>query len=188
MMVRTLLIFVLLPLLSHNTQILLESTYNPPECTINSSEFWEVCETHFLLVEFLTILVLQTEKHKLDLNYFTEALLKVMSGYEYPIALKIEEYFLSEPNGNHTRRVCDESIIDEVGGHNMKPVEYETLARIKRLSSDSLKGYFIIVWDVATLHRFLDDDYQIVIPEARATYSLHFVFSRQNLVKVSSTN
>jgi hypothetical protein len=177
MMSRTLLVLALLPLLSHNTQILLTSTYNPPECTINSSEFWGVCETHFLLVEFLTILVLQTEQHKLELNYFTEALLKVMSGYEYPIALKIEEYFLSEPNGNHTRRVCDESIIDEVGGHNMKPVEYETLARIKRLSSDSLKGYFIIVWDVATLHQFLDDDYQIVIPEARATYSLHFVFT-----------
>jgi hypothetical protein len=106
MMVRTLLIFVLLPLLSHNTQILLESTYNPPECTINSSEFWEVCETHFLLVEFLTILVLQTEQHKLDLNYFTEALLKVMSGYEYPIALKIEEYFLSDPNGEpHSTRL-----------------------------------------------------------------------------------
>jgi hypothetical protein len=177
MMSRTLLVLALLPLLSHNAPILLTSTYNPPECTINSSEFWEVCETHFLLVEFLTILVLQTEQHKLELNYFTEALLKVMSGYEYPIALKIEEYFLSEPNGNHTRRVCDESIIDEVGGHNMKPVEYETLARIKRLSSDSLKGYFIIVWDVATLHQFLDDDYQIVIPEARATYSLHFVFT-----------
>jgi hypothetical protein len=39
------------------------------------------------------------------------------------------------------------------------------------------KGYFIIVWDVATLHRFLDDNYQIVIPEARATYWLHFVFT-----------
>jgi hypothetical protein len=177
MMVRTLLIFVLLPLLSHNTQILLESTYNPPECTINSSEFWEVCETHFLLVEFLTILVLQTEQHKLDLNYFTEALLKEMSGYEYPIALKIEEYFLSDPKENQTRPICDESIIDEVGGHNMKAVEYETLAHIKRLSSDSLKGYFIIVWDAATLNQFLDDDYQIVIPEARATYSLHFVFT-----------
>jgi hypothetical protein len=112
----------------------------PSGVHISSSEFWEVCETHFLLVEFLTILVLQTEKHKLELNYFTEALLKVMSRYEYPIALKIEEYFLSDPEENETRPICDESIIDELGGHNMKPVEYETLARIKRLSSDSLKG------------------------------------------------
>ncbi|KAH0821647.1 hypothetical protein GEV33_001144 [Tenebrio molitor] len=136
----------------------------------------EICETHFLLVDFLTILVLQTEKHKLEINYFTEALLKVMSGYEFPVALKIEEYFLSA-NENQTRRVCDESIVDEVGGHNIKPVEYEKLADIKRLSSDSLKGYFIIVWDVDTLHQFLDDNYQIVIPEARATYSLHFVFT-----------
>ncbi|XP_068894960.1 uncharacterized protein [Tenebrio molitor] len=161
----------------NNAQISFPSMHNPLECTINSTDFWSVCETHFLLVEFLTILVLQTEKHKLDINYFTEALLKMMSGYEYPVTLKIEEYFLSDPNENGTRSISDELIIDEVGGHNIEPVEYEKLAEIKRLSSDSRKGYFIIVWDMATLHQFLDDDYQIVIPEARATYSLHFVFT-----------
>ncbi|KAJ3637061.1 hypothetical protein MTP99_000546 [Tenebrio molitor] len=174
---RNLFIFTMLPLLRNNAQISLPSTNNPLECTINSTDFWLVCETHFLLVDFLTILVLQTEKHKLEINYFTEALLKEMSGYEFPVALKIEEYFLSDPNENQTTRNFDESIVDEIGGHNIKPVEYEKLADIKRLSSDSLKGYFIIVWDVDTLHQFLDDNYQIVIPEARATYSLHFVFT-----------
>jgi hypothetical protein len=176
-MTTTSFIIALLLLHPNNAQILLTKTYNPPECTINSSEFWRVCETHFLLVHFLTILVLQTQQHNFDLNYFTEALLREMSGYEFLVTLKIEEYFLSDLYENQTRHIFDESIVDEVGGHNVQPVEYETLAKIKKLSSVSPKGYFIIVWDVATLHRFLDDDYQIVIPDARATYSLHFVFT-----------
>jgi hypothetical protein len=176
-MPRNLLILAMLLFLGNNAQIFLTSFHNPLECTINSSDFWKVCETHFLLVDFLTILVLQTEQHKLELNYFTEALLKVMSGYEFPVALKIEEHVLSDPNKNQTRPFSDEAKIDDLGGRNIQPVEYEKLAEIKKLSSDSLKGYFIIVWDVATLHQFLDDDYQIVIPEARATYSLHFVFT-----------
>jgi hypothetical protein len=120
---------------------------------------------------------LQTEQHYFDLNYFTEDLLREMNGHEFPVTLSIEEYFLSDPNEDQTRRNFDESIIDEIGGHNIQPVERETLEKIKKLSSDSSKGYFIIVWDVATLHRFLDDEYQIVIPDARATYSLHFVFT-----------
>jgi hypothetical protein len=176
-MTTTSFIIALLLLHPNNAQILLTKTYNPPECTINSSEFWRVCETHFLLVHFLTILALQTQQHNFDLNYFTEALLREMSGYEFLVTLKIEEYFLSNLYQNQTRHIFDESIVDEIGGHNVQPVEYETLAKIKKLSSVSPKSYFIIVWDVATLHRFLDDDYQIVIPDARATYSLHFVFT-----------
>jgi hypothetical protein len=140
----------MLLLLGNNAKISLPSTKNPLECTINSTNFWKVCETHFLLVEFLTIFVLQTEQHKLDLNDFTEALLKVMSCYEYPFALKIEEYVLTDPNKNQTRPFSDETTIDELGGHDIQPVEYEKLADIKRLSSDSLKGYFIIAWDVAS--------------------------------------
>ncbi|KAH0822154.1 hypothetical protein GEV33_000637 [Tenebrio molitor] len=101
-----------------------------------------------------------------------------MNGYEFPVTLTIEEYFLSDPNEDQTRRNnFEESIIDETGGHSVQPVECKTLEKIKKLSSDSSKGYFIIVADVATLHRFLDDDYQIVIPDARATYWLHFVFT-----------
>jgi hypothetical protein len=176
-MTTTSFILALLLLQPNNAQILLTKKYNPPECTINSSEFWGVCETHFLLVHFLTILVLQTEQHYFDLNHFTEDLLRDMNGYEFPVTLNIQEYFLSGPNEYQTSRNFDESIVDEIGGQNVQPVEYETLAKIKKLSSDSPKGYFIIVWDVATLHRFLDDDYQIVIPDARATYSLHFVFT-----------
>jgi hypothetical protein len=78
-MTRYLLMPAMLLLLGNNAKISLPSTKNPLECTINSTNFWKVCETHFLLVEFLTIFVLQTEQHKLDLNDFTEALLKVMS-------------------------------------------------------------------------------------------------------------
>jgi hypothetical protein len=110
-------ILALLLLYPNNAQILLTKTYNPPECTINSSEFWGVCETHFLLVHFLTILVLQTEQHNFDLNYFTEDLLREMNGYEFPVTLNIEEYFLSDLNENQTRHIFDESIIDEIGGH-----------------------------------------------------------------------
>jgi hypothetical protein len=176
-MARILFVLALLLLHPNNAKTNLTSILNILECTINSSDFWLIYETQFLLVEFLTILVLQTEQHKSDLNYFTEALLSEMNGYEFPVTLNIEEYFLSDPNENQTSRIFDESIVDEIGGHNFEPVEYETLAKIKRLSSDSPKGYFIIVWDMATLHRFLDDNYQIVIPEARATYWLHFVFT-----------
>jgi hypothetical protein len=176
-MTTTTFILALILLHPNNAQILLTKTNNPPKCTINSSEFWRVCETHFLLVHFLTILVLQTEQHNFDLNYFTEDLLREMNGYEFFVTLTIEEYFLSDLNEDQTRRNFDESIIDETGGHNVQPVECETLEKIKKLSSDSSKGYFIIVADVATLHRFLDDDYQIVIPDARATYWLHFVFT-----------
>jgi hypothetical protein len=100
-----------------------------------------------------------------------------MSFYEYPFALKIEEYVLTDPNKNQTRPFSDETTIDELGGYNIQPVEYEKLAEIKRLSSDSLKGYFIIAWDVATLYQLLDHNYQMVVPESRATYSLHFVFT-----------
>ncbi|KAH0815784.1 hypothetical protein GEV33_007007 [Tenebrio molitor] len=84
--------------------------------------------------------------------------------YEYPFALKIEEYVLTDPNKNQTRPFSDETTI-------------ETTMKIKRLSSDSLKGYFIIAWDVDTLHQLLDHNYQMVVPESRATYSLHFVFT-----------
>jgi hypothetical protein len=141
-MARILFVLALLLLHPNNAKTNLTSILNILECTINSSDFWLVYETHFLLVEFLTILVLQTEQHKSDLNYFTEALLSEMNGYEFPVTLNIEEYFLSDPNENQTSRICDESIVDEIGGHNFEPVEYETLAKIKRLSSDSPKGVF----------------------------------------------
>jgi hypothetical protein len=100
-----------------------------------------------------------------------------MAGYDFSVALKIEEHFLSDVDNNQTRPDSRGSIIDEFGG-NVEPVEYDKLARIKKLSSDSLKGYLVIVWDVATLHQFLDDNFSTVVPEARATYSLHFVATR----------
>jgi hypothetical protein len=155
-MARILFVLALLLLHPNNAKTNLTSILNILECTINSSDFWLVYETHFLLVEFLTILVLQTEQHKPDLNYFTEALLSEMNGYEFPVTLNIEEYFLSDPNENQTSRICDESIVDEIGSHNFEPVEYETLAKIKRLSSDSPKGYFIIVWDFSTTMFYAD--------------------------------
>jgi hypothetical protein len=42
------------------------------ECTIDSTDFWSVYKTHFLLVDLLTVIVLQTERHKFELNQFAE--------------------------------------------------------------------------------------------------------------------
>jgi hypothetical protein len=65
-------------------------------CMIYTDEYWYVYQTHFLLVNFLTLQVLQTDNHIFELNKFTQTAIEVMNSYDYFIAIKIEENFLNQ--------------------------------------------------------------------------------------------
>ena len=152
------------------------------DCSSYTDDFWDIYDNHFLLVDHLTIHVLQIDTYKSEVNQYTDNFLEILSWYDYPVALEIEESFLKQSPLNIERSINFRDVYDYVNLHQkLEPIDYDELLQIKRLSSDSLKGYFIIVWDVETLHLFLDENSTLVIPEERATYALQFVFTSPEL-------
>jgi hypothetical protein len=46
-------------------------------CMMYTEDNWLVYQSHFLYVNFLTVQVLQTDKHKSALNMFTQSAIKI---------------------------------------------------------------------------------------------------------------
>ncbi|KAJ3647497.1 hypothetical protein Zmor_019372 [Zophobas morio] len=153
--------------------LLILKTTDLHQCSLYSDDFWYVHGKHFLLVDRLTILVLQTEKHIDEVNHYASGFLQRMHFYHYFVTLEIHEKFLD----NVTEYKDKHNLSQRPLGSSkwLQPIEDLEFLRIKLLSSDSSKGYVVIVWDVKTLHQFLNDNLMVVV-EQRATYSLHFVF------------
>jgi hypothetical protein len=78
------------------TNLMIIPTESIDNCMIYTDEYWYVYQTHFLLVNFLTLQVLQTDNHIFELNKFTQTAIEVMNSYDYFIAIKIEENFLNQ--------------------------------------------------------------------------------------------
>ncbi|KAH0818167.1 hypothetical protein GEV33_004624 [Tenebrio molitor] len=93
-------------------------------------EYWYVYQTHFLLVNFLTLQVLQTDNHIFELNKFTQTAIEVMNSYDYFIAIKIEENFLNQSVNPSESRFYNTSIRHgKVSDFN--PITNEELFNIK---------------------------------------------------------
>ncbi|KAJ3647502.1 hypothetical protein Zmor_019376 [Zophobas morio] len=148
----------------------LKFTDKSEQCSHYYNDFWIIYENHFFLVNKFTIHVVQNEKNQAEVNQYTNIFLKRINSHFD--AFKIEESFLGDLK-NHKRRFCKNCIIP---GTTLDPIDQQELARIKLLSSDSSNGYYIVSWDVETLHDFLDHNSSTIILEERATYALQFVF------------
>jgi hypothetical protein len=150
-------------------------------CMIYTEEHWLVYQSHFFLVNFLTIQVLQTENHAFALNRFTEKVIEAMSNYDYFIAVKIKENFLSKGANPSKHLLYNATVRHGEVTDNKKKI------KIKTFSSGSFEGYVIIAWHPSVLHQFLDQDHQIVLPKIRATYAIQFIFSTKHLCKTIKT-
>ena len=167
------LFFTIIFFSNRSTAVLNIEPNSYDNCSIYSDDFWFVYDSHFLLVDTLTFVLLQTKDHRFELNKFTETLLSVMGEFDFPVALKIQETFLVFKS---KKRLFDNtSDYDDINFgrvDDIKPVDDEEFSQIKVISTDSIKGYVITVWDFETLHQFLDTKHGVIIPEARATYAL----------------
>ena len=147
-------------------------------CSVYSDDFWFVYDSHFLLVDTLTFFLLQTEEYRFELNKFSETVVSVMTNFDFPVALQIKETFLkTKSKKKFFDNTSDHDNIKFGNVEDAKPVDDDEFYQIKVISTESIKGYVIIVWDFDTLHHFLDTDYSVIIPEARATYALEFIYS-----------
>jgi hypothetical protein len=149
---------------------------------IYTDDYWLVYQSHFFFVNFLTVQVLQTGKHRSALNRFTQSAIKIMNSYDYIISIKTKENFLTE--NIKPRRLHYYNVTVRYGVlPDSDPIERKELIQIKSLTSDAAEGYVIIAWHPKVLHQFLDQDYRIVVPKSRATYALQFIFSNKHLCK-----
>jgi hypothetical protein len=148
---------------------------------IYTEDYWLVYQSHFLFVNFLTVQVLQTGKHRSALNQFTQSAIKIMNSYDYIISIKTKEKFLTEniePRLHYYNATVRHGVLPDFG-----PIERKELIQMKSLISDAAEGYVIVAWHPAVLHQFLDQDYRTVVPKVRATYALQFIFSTTHLCK-----
>ena len=155
------------------------------KCALYSDEFWDVYIKHFRLVTLLKFTILQTKEHKFDVHQFSQNLFRVLmtrrlhylDSYYYTI--KVRREFLTKPSKTaHEYGAVRHRVLFQ---NNFKIKDDEELIRIKRLTSDSVVGYVVVVWDVDDLRSFLDENYEKVIPKVRATYAVFFVFSTTKL-------
>ncbi|KAH0821554.1 hypothetical protein GEV33_001237 [Tenebrio molitor] len=148
---------------------------------IYTEDYWLVYQSHFLFVNFLTVQVLQTSKHRSALNQFTQSAIKIMNSYDYIISIKTKEKFLTEniePRLHYYNATVRHGVLPDFG-----PIERKELIQMKSLISDAAEGYVIVAWHPKVVHQFLDQDYRIVVPKVRATYALQFIFSTTHLCK-----
>jgi hypothetical protein len=168
------------------THLMIIPTESIDNCMIYTDEYWYVYQTHFLLVNFLTLQVLQTDNHIFELNKFTQTAIEVMNSYDYFIAIKIEENFLNQSVNPSESRFYNTSIRHGKVS-DFSPIDDDELFNIKTLASGDVDGYVIIAWHPSVLHQFLDQDHQIVLPKIRASYALQFIFSTKSLCKTIKT-
>ena len=142
------------------------------KCITSTSDFWTIYKKHFALVSRLTIHVLQTKKH--EINQFVDSFFKLMNRHEFLITLETHVRFFSDTSNNQ-RLPLDDFNTHENTCQNLQPITHEEFLQIKMLTSDSVNGYFIIASNTGTLHHFLDDNFNSVIPETRSSFALLFV-------------
>mgnify|MGYP005985097755 FL=1 len=152
------------------------ASYQTNQCKFYSEDFSYIYHNHFLLVDHLTIHIIQNQNHQPELNHYIDDFVKIMTFHENFTALEIRETFVDEATRKNLLLATFEPITNVT--KTFEPIDRQELLRLKSLSSDSLKGYFIVSSDVETLHRALDQNFKRVIPEERATFVLHFVFSK----------
>jgi hypothetical protein len=145
---------------------------NLKNCATSNDDFWMVYQTHFFLVNYLTVHVLQTDDHRFELNQFAKAVMRVLNSCDY-FTTKIQERFLPTEAKSSNRFVSNTSEADT----DLDFVPTADFFKTKRRTSDSREGHVIVAWDVGVLGQFLDEDHRAVIPETRATYALLFIFS-----------
>nr|XP_015836758.1 PREDICTED: uncharacterized protein LOC103313533 [Tribolium castaneum] len=148
------------------------------DCLIYDDTFWIVYQTHFLLTDYLTLHILETEDHKFELRQFTQNILKRVNKYGYFLSVRITKSSLNKRNKSYhfpsTAYAPSQNLA--------KLSDDQEFYKAKRLSTDSKHGFALIVWDLTTLHLFLDQDYRTIVPEGRGTYAIQVV-SKQCDVK-----
>jgi hypothetical protein len=134
---------------------------------VNIDDLLQMYQKHFILVHSLSFTILQSIEHRYELNEVVSYIMK-----DIDMAATIREK-------NISKNVAERS--------HWSPVEVVTvperssernLFKIKSLSSDSIEGHVIVVWNTDTLLAFLEENYQVVVPDARAMYALLFLSPR----------
>jgi hypothetical protein len=150
-------------------------------CMMYTEDNWLVYQSHFFLINFLTIEVLQTEKDTFALNRFTERAIEAMNNYNL-MTVKIEENFLSK-NVKPSKHLLYNTTVRHGEVTDSDAIDNKKKRKIKTFASGSVEGYVIIAWHPSVLHQFLDQDHQTILPKIRATYAIQFIFSTKHLCK-----
>jgi hypothetical protein len=138
-----------------------------PLYLVNIDDLLQIYQKHFILVHSLSFTVLQSNEHRHELNEVAFCIMKNID-----MAATIREKNLSK-NITESGHWSPVEVVT-VPGRSSK----RNLVKIKSLSSDSIEGHVIVVWNPDTLLTFLEEDYQGVVPDARAMYALLFLSPR----------
>ncbi|RZC35198.1 hypothetical protein BDFB_012556 [Asbolus verrucosus] len=148
-------------------------TFITTETCIIDTDIWTVYSAHFILVNSLTITVLHSADHQNELNEFAESVIQNINTYNHYhtiFTIKIQEKFVDNiiTTKQHDRCFRSAVVLER------RRINEEDLIKVKKRTTDSAEGYLIIAWNVEMLLNFLDENYQLMLPKARATYAIIF--------------
>lgn len=132
------------------------------KCVINTDDFWSMYGRFFASARTLSITLLQNNEYRFDLNRFMQRTIKLMNEQKYFLSVTIREKFKHHSKLDFKRR----NVI------------------IRQNTSESIRGHAIFTSDVETLNWFLNEESEMVIPQSRDRYSLHFLFSQKSCKQI----
>lgn len=159
MSIRILLLFILI-----KPALILKAPRDLFEkCVIHTKEFWSMYGRFYASVRTLSITVLQDDEYKFDLNRFIQKAIKIMNEQNDFLSVTIREKFKQNSTFGFKRG----NVI------------------IRQNTSESIRGHAIFTSDVQTLNWFLNEEPEMVIPQSRDKYSLHFLFFQKSCKQIN---
>jgi hypothetical protein len=148
------------------------------KCATRSNNFLTIYKQHFLLVNFFTITVLQTNEYQKEVLHLTEDVLKVLN--QLDCAVKIEVRSFANVKPNETIRPFGKSSTLQTRGDCCHAPTREDVMKTKKLTTASSEGFLVLAWSPEVLWDFLDEFGTAVVPKPRTTYALLFALSSPN--------
>jgi hypothetical protein len=145
------------------------------KCATRSNNFLTIYKQHFLLVNFLTITVLQTDEYQKEVLHLAEDVLKVLN--QLDCAVKIEVRSFANVKPNEASRPFGKSSTQQTGGDCCHAPTREDVMKTKKLTTASSDGFLVLAWSPKVLWDFLDEFGTAVVPKPRTTYALLFGLS-----------
>jgi hypothetical protein len=145
------------------------------KCATRSNNFLTIYKQHFLLVNFLTITVLQTDEYQKEVLHLAEDVLKVLN--QLDCAVKIEVRSFANVKPNEASRPFGKSSTQQTGGDCCHAPTREDVMKTKKLTTASSEGFLVLAWSPKVLWDFLDEFGTAVVPKPRTTYALLFGLS-----------
>jgi hypothetical protein len=148
------------------------------KCATRSNNFLTIYKQHFLLVNFFTITVLQTNEYQKEVLHLAEDVLKILNQLDCTVKIEVRSFANVKPN--ETTLPFGKSSTQQTGGDCCHAPTREHVMKTKKLTTASSEGFLVLAWSPKVLWDFLDEFGTAVVPKPRTTYALLFALSSSN--------